>query len=248
LIQFLTAFHSDFEGLKGSILHRSPLSFIDFVVNVLLAEKIRLQFYSEKRILSAWNPSILAVPFKTFFNHQNKPYTRVAFDECSFSKQKGHRKAQCLKLRQQNQAWKLDSQSQSNAHRPTHSYKPPHYNIAGVASSCSITDPSTLTKQFQKFLSLQPQSMSSSSFVGQLPHSSSYMSHYEWVLDYGASHHMSPDSSSFTYVSPSPYIPVMTADNTLMPLASVGSVVTPPLSLSNVYLLPKLRLNFASIS
>jgi len=59
---------------------------------------------------------------------------------------------------------------------------------------------------------------------------------------------MSPDSSSFTYVSPSPYIPVMTADNTLMPLASVGSVVTPPLSLSNVYLLPKLRLNFASIS
>jgi hypothetical protein len=57
---------------------------------VLLAEKIRTQSYSEKEILSAWNPSILAVPSKTFFNHQNKLYTRVAFDECSFCKQKGH--------------------------------------------------------------------------------------------------------------------------------------------------------------
>jgi hypothetical protein len=69
------------------------------------------------------------------------------------------------------------------------------------------------------------------------------MSYFEWVLNYGASHHMSPDSSSFTYMSPSPNIPVMTADDTLMPLASVGSVVTPSLSLSYVYLIPKLRLN-----
>jgi len=93
LIQFLTALHSDFEGLRGSILHRSPLFFVDSVVSVLLAEKIRTQSYSEKEILSAWNPSILAVPSKTFFNHQNKLYTRVAFDECSFCKQKGHWKA-----------------------------------------------------------------------------------------------------------------------------------------------------------
>jgi hypothetical protein len=37
LIQFLTALHSDFEGLRSSILHRSPLSFVDSVVSVLLA-------------------------------------------------------------------------------------------------------------------------------------------------------------------------------------------------------------------
>jgi hypothetical protein len=49
LIQFLTALCSDFEGLKGSILHCSPLP---SVVSELLAEKICLQFYSEKGILS----------------------------------------------------------------------------------------------------------------------------------------------------------------------------------------------------
>jgi len=63
------------------------------------------------------------------------------------------------------------------------------------------------------------------------------MSHSKWVLDSCASHHMSPDSLYFTYVSPSSSIPVMTADGTLMPLAGVGSIVTPHLSLPNVYLI-----------
>ena len=89
--------------------------------------------------------------------------------------------------------------------------------------------------------------MSVSPSVSQLPHSSSGMSHSEWVLDSGVSHHMSPDSSSFTSVSPLSSIPVMTADGTPMPLAGVGSVVTPHLSLPNVYLIPKLKLNLASV-
>jgi hypothetical protein len=80
-----------------------------------------------------------------------------------------------------------------------------------------------------------------------LPHNSSGISHSEWVLDSGASHHMSPDSSSFTYVSPLSFILVMTVDGTLMPLVGVGSVVTPHMSLSNVYLILKLRLNLASV-
>ena len=83
--------------------------------------------------------------------------------------------------------------------------------------------------------------------VGQLPHSSSSMSHSKWVLDSSASHHMSPDSSSLTFVSPSPSIHIITVDGTLIPLAGVGSVVTPYLSLLNVYLIPKLKLNLASI-
>jgi len=115
-------------------------------------------------------------------------------------------------LRHQNQAWKSSSQSQSNAHRPPQGYKPPHHNAAAVASPCSITDPNTLAEQFQKFLSLQPQAMFVSSSIGQLSHSSLGMSHSEWVLDSSVSHHMSPDSSSFTFVSPLSSIPVMTAD------------------------------------
>jgi hypothetical protein len=99
LVQFLTALRSDFEGLRGSILHHSPLPSVDSVVNELLAEEIHLQSYSEKGIIFASNPYVLAIPSKPFSNHQNKPYTRVGFDECSLCKQKGHWKAQCPKLR-----------------------------------------------------------------------------------------------------------------------------------------------------
>jgi len=59
---------------------------------------------------------------------------------------------------------------------------------------------------------------------------------------------MSPDSSSFTSVFPSPSIHVMTADDTSMPLVGVGFVITPHLSLPNVYLIPKLKLNLAFVS
>jgi hypothetical protein len=89
--------------------------------------------------------------------------------------------------------------------------------------------------------------MSASSSIGQLPHSSSGMSHSEWVLDSGVSHYMSPDSSYFTYVSHSPSIPVITVDGTHMPLVGVGSVVTPHMSLPNIYLIPNLKLNPASV-
>jgi len=86
LVQFLTALCNDFKGLGTSILHRSPLPFIDFVVSELLTEEIHLQSYSEKGILSTLNSSALAIPFKSFSNHQNKPYTRVVFDESNFYK------------------------------------------------------------------------------------------------------------------------------------------------------------------
>jgi hypothetical protein len=58
---------------------------------------------------------------------------------------------------------------------------------------------------------------------------------------------MSLDSSSFTSVTPLPSIRVITANDTLMPLAVVGSIVTPHLSLPNVYLIPNLKLNLASV-
>ena len=89
--------------------------------------------------------------------------------------------------------------------------------------------------------------MSASSSIGQLHYSSSGMSHSEWVLDSCVSHHMSSDSSSFTSMSPSSSIPVMTANDTPMPLAGVGYVIEPHLSIPNVYLIPNLKLNLASV-
>jgi hypothetical protein len=46
---------------------------------------------------------------------------------------------------------------------------------------------------------------------------------------------------------PSSFIPIMTANNTPIPLENIGSVVLPHLSLSNVFLFPKLTLNLAFV-
>ena len=51
-----------------------------------MSKKIHLQYYYEKKFLSTSNPSILVVPFKSLSNNQNKPYIKVAFNECSFCK------------------------------------------------------------------------------------------------------------------------------------------------------------------
>jgi len=42
LVQFSTALRNDFERLRGSILHCSPLPSVDSIINELLAEEIRL--------------------------------------------------------------------------------------------------------------------------------------------------------------------------------------------------------------
>ena len=58
---------------------------------------------------------------------------------------------------------------------------------------------------------------------------------------------MSPNSSYFASLFLSSSIPIMIVDGTRMPLASVGFVVTPNMSLSHVYHILKLALNLAFV-
>ena len=73
------ALRIDFEGLRGSILHRSRLPSIDSVVSELLAEETRLKSHFEKGILSTSYPSVLTVSSKLSSNNQNRTSTRAAF-------------------------------------------------------------------------------------------------------------------------------------------------------------------------
>ena len=69
LVHFLKTLRSEFEGLRSSILHRSPLPSIDSIVSELLAGEIHLKSHSEKGILSTLKPSMLAVPSKSSSNN-----------------------------------------------------------------------------------------------------------------------------------------------------------------------------------
>uniref|UniRef100_A0A803PN28 Reverse transcriptase Ty1/copia-type domain-containing protein n=1 Tax=Cannabis sativa TaxID=3483 RepID=A0A803PN28_CANSA len=89
LVQFLMALHSDFEGLRGSILHHSPLCSVDLIVSELLVDEIPLKSQSGKDFLSTPNSSILVVPPTTLFPLQeNKPPTKVgSYDFVALSEQ-----------------------------------------------------------------------------------------------------------------------------------------------------------------
>lgn len=75
-------------------------------------------------------------------------------------------------------------------------------------------------------LASQSYAISASSHTGLSSSSISGISSFLWVLDSGASHHMSLNLSSFVYVSLSSSLPIVTADGTLMLLLGVGSFVT----------------------
>ncbi|TXG60844.1 hypothetical protein EZV62_012207 [Acer yangbiense] len=274
LVQFLMALRDDFERLRGSILHHCPLPSVDSVVSELLAEEIRFKSQAGKGTLSTPNPSVLAVPSKPLSNYQNNSYSSVAIDECSFCKQKGHWKAQYPKIlnkasqqqqQQQPLPWKFGNQSQQHQpptwkfgnHSQQQTYRPSQPNTAATVPSGSFgfdgpssSNPnmSALAEKFQKFLATQPQAMSTSSPIGLLSPSSSDMFSSTWVLDSEASHHMSPNLSSFVSLCPASSLSVMTTNGTHMPLAGVGSVVTLCVSLSNVYHIPNLTFNLVSVS
>eukprot|EP00257_Ricinus_communis_P026563 XP_025013977.1 uncharacterized protein LOC112535577 [Ricinus communis] len=90
LVQFLMALCDEFEGLRGSILHRHPLPFVDSVVGELLAEEIRLKFSAIKEVSPVFTPSVFAMPPRSNSKSQFRLYGSVARDECGFCKQKGH--------------------------------------------------------------------------------------------------------------------------------------------------------------
>ncbi|PWA75926.1 hypothetical protein CTI12_AA210260 [Artemisia annua] len=60
LVQFLMALHHEFEGLRGSILHRDPLPSVDSLVSELLAEEIRLKSLDDQKIVAQQGSSVFA--------------------------------------------------------------------------------------------------------------------------------------------------------------------------------------------
>eukprot|EP00257_Ricinus_communis_P024689 XP_025012103.1 uncharacterized protein LOC112533881 [Ricinus communis] len=166
LVQFLMALRDEFEGLRGSILHRHPLPSVDSVVSELLAEEICLKSSAVKEVSPAFTPSVFAMPPRSNSKSQFRPYGSVARDECGFCKQKGHWKSQCPKLGRGKQQ-QFHQQQQQQSHQwsyrspPLHNGPPllPHPHNA---LSTSSLDPS-LIEQFQQFLASQPHAMSASS-------------------------------------------------------------------------------------
>ncbi|XP_047342810.1 uncharacterized protein LOC124946290 [Impatiens glandulifera] len=133
LVQFLAALRSNFETLRGSILHRNPLPSVDLVVHELIAEEIRIKTRLDKEHNPTSTSFVLATPHNPSSNHPNRLNSRVAMDECAFCKKKGHWKGQCPLLinkgKQPHQQQQSQPQQQSQRRPQQLSSHLPHGNL-----------------------------------------------------------------------------------------------------------------------
>lgn len=78
----------DYEGLRGTILHHSPLPSVNSIVNELLVEEIRHKSHSHSH-----HERGNFLPYTSFFIspfNKGKPQGRVDIDKYYFCKEKGH--------------------------------------------------------------------------------------------------------------------------------------------------------------
>ncbi|GJU65420.1 retrovirus-related pol polyprotein from transposon TNT 1-94 [Tanacetum coccineum] len=99
-----------------------------------------------------------------------------------------------------------------------------------------------MLEQFKVFIDFKPRALSTSDDK----HLISAFS--KLILDSGVTHHMSHILSQFISMNIYSSKSIVAANSDSMPLASVGSVDTPSISLSDVYYIPSLAMNLASVS
>ncbi|GKA26425.1 putative ribonuclease H-like domain-containing protein [Tanacetum coccineum] len=98
-----------------------------------------------------------------------------------------------------------------------------------------------MIEQLKNFLAFEPHAMSTSSNKG-------LASFYKWILDLGATHHMSYLMSQFISLNLNSSKSIVAANGDTMPLEGIGSVDTPSVALSDVYYIPSLNMNLASVN
>ncbi|KAL6527325.1 hypothetical protein OROGR_016415 [Orobanche gracilis] len=178
LVQFLMALRTDFELMRGSILHRTPLPSVDSVVHELLAEETRLKTQTGK-VSTTPNTSVIAASqvsdssalvARTFKPPKNRTasYQTMNNQECAYCKEIGHWKNQCPKLKRERatQNQYRSGSGRGNFSGGHHQYNTRPNTAAFVPYSdhpigdISIDPGTSLVDQFQKFLATQSSSQS----------------------------------------------------------------------------------------
>ncbi|RVW35969.1 Retrovirus-related Pol polyprotein from transposon TNT 1-94 [Vitis vinifera] len=257
VFKFLLGLNKNLDEIRGRIMGVKPLPSLREAFSKVRREESRknLMMGSHQQLNMA-ESSALKTQFAPFDNRQKIKGGRPWCDHC---RKPGHSRETCWKIHGKPVDWKprqpLEKEGRGN-HVATDEQSP-----QPEASPFNKEQMEMLQKLLSPLLSVQSQTGSSSNQVigsGTLAHKGNFLSAFTagkkrkkpWIVDSGASDHMTGDATIFdTYSSCPNNLTVRIADGSLSKVVETGSVVlSRDLTLNSVLLVPNLDCNLLSIS
>ncbi|KAG5558224.1 hypothetical protein RHGRI_008227 [Rhododendron griersonianum] len=136
------ALRFEFEPLRGSVLHRSPLPSLENILSELVAEETRLK---TSLLPHLQTESVLLATQRSQFRLQSstRGNQKAAVDECNFFHEKGHWKKDCPKFRNKDKGILPSPHQTSHSHRNV--FKPLSFGPILAFSSHSVAASSDRT-------------------------------------------------------------------------------------------------------
>ncbi|KAG9439538.1 hypothetical protein H6P81_019703 [Aristolochia fimbriata] len=239
LVQFFMPLRDEYDSIRSSMLHMTPLSSVESALSELLAEDTR------RLTRGPFSPSLGGIDTvfatsskKSSTSLEEKPSTTrdMSKVKCNYCKEFGHMKFTCPKLK-----------------KSPHSTSTRHTNAASASQDDSL--PSLLSSSaspIPTFGDIQEMINKALIGLGQRTSSSSTLSassgKSSWIIDSGALNHMTFDSTIFMSTSSS-LSPIYTADGSTLFVSYPSFVCTSRgIHISDVFHVPALSMNQLSVA
>ena len=259
VLQFLRGLNSEFEGRRASLFHQSSLPSLEEAIAAMAQEETRLK---------VMKGNVLAPSCPTYVVTRSQE-TRICYN-CG---DKGHLSRDCSQpqktYRGRGRGNDRGAPRGGGGHGGRRGLRA-NFAMSEEGASDLVTISATELEELRKLK--ENKNNSKSDDQGTVPTSTDNVANFiysdaamkkqallsiknsnsSWILDFGASRHVTGMSSEFTSYTPYSYSHkeiVQTADGTSRPIRGVGTVqCTPSITLSSVLYVPSFPVNLVSIS
>ncbi|KAK5785187.1 hypothetical protein PVK06_039741 [Gossypium arboreum] len=234
LFQFLQGLNKDLDEVRGRVLAISPLPSLREAFSMVKKEEIRRCVMLSDEPYSTSERSAL-------LTHQSSPSSKRGRPWCDHCKKPGHSKEKCWKLHGKPQDWKA---------------KHSRHNKSSLVVATSVTSftkeqIAELQKLFEKFQGSCEGNLVIKDPEGNLSSTAFFSSQLtpNWILDSGATDHMTGNKALFHNFFHTFGKAVKTDDGTLCKIEGHGTVIlNEQIALKNVLFVPNLACNLISVS
>jgi hypothetical protein len=225
----LSGLDSDFDQVRGEILRKDPKLDLESTYAYVRREVQQRQTMGGSRPISE-NAAMLTNqtrnPASSTKHRNTQPTVKSSGLVCTHCGETNHSKQRCYEIIGYPEWWDFT--------------KKPRKKIAGKAM---------VTSTHENESSQPTANVAHSGIVGKAHVFSATSKNSTWIVDTGASDHMTSDYSQLQSLFPSPQTIISTANGSTSPITGVGSVIlSKNITLDNVLVVPTLECNLLSVS